>query len=286
MDVVSNCLQTRGCMNEEIEWRSIPGFSRYEINQFAVVRNLKHEVISQHENKTTKGTYFTVNIIDDHGVRKIRYAHRLTCMAFHGLIDGYEQLDVNHKDTNKHNNYYKNLEWSTRSGNVKHAFLTGANKHALAVKCTNVITGEIKLFISMKEVAEFLGLKHGKGLHLVLAHQTEPYAGRYIFEVTGEYHAQKRKNAIEVYCLDFKAGVFYRAVNLTDLQLKTGLIKGSIQDILKKPTLQVFNGVVVCRVDDKERLFEYVSNLTQAEIDESIAKYKLYHTRKASRSTT
>lgn len=276
----------RGYMNEEIEWRSIPGFSRYEVNQFAVVRNLKHEVISQHENKTTKGTYFTVNIVNDEGIRKIRYAHRLTCMAFHGLPEGYELLDVNHKDTNKHNNYYKNLEWETRSGNVKHAFITGANKHALAVKCTDVITGEVKNFISMKEVAEFLDMKHGKGLHLVLAHQTEPYNGRYLFEVTGEYHAQQRKNAIEVYCLDFKTGTFYRAINLTDLQLKTGLIKGSIQDILKKPNLRLFNGVVVCRVDAKERLFEYVSKLTQLDIDESVEQYERYKMLKALRNTT
>lgn len=257
-------------MNEEIEWRTIPGFSRYEVSQFGKVRNLLGEEISQHENKTSKGTYLTVNIHNDNGERKIRYVHRFVCMAFHGLVDGYEKLDVNHKDLDKHNNYYRNLEWETRSGNVKHAFITGANKHALAVKCTNVMTGDVHNFISMKEVAEFLGLKHNKGLHVALAHTEKPYLDKYLFEVTGEYHPQKRDNAIEVYCIDFKTGTFYRAVNLTDLQLRTGLIKGSIQDILKKPKLRLFNGVVVCKVVDKERLFEYVSTLTQDMIDESI----------------
>ncbi|QGK90068.1 hypothetical protein [Pseudomonas phage vB_PA32_GUMS] len=273
-------------MDEELDWRKIPGFSRYEINQFGIVRNLNHDIISQHENKSSKGTYLTVNIINDKGERKIRYPHRFVCMVFNGLPDNPDDWDVNHKDTNKHNNYYRNLEWITHSGNVKHAFITGANKHALSVKCTDVITKEVWNFISMKEVAEFLELKHKKGLHVVLAHTEKPYNGRYIFEVTGEYHPQQRKNAIEVYCIDFKTGTFYRAVNLTDLQLKTGLIKGTIQDILKKRDLRVFNGVVVCKVEDKERLFEYVSKLTQTEIDESIEKYNRYQMLKTLRCAT
>lgn len=32
---------------------------------------------------------------------------------------------VNHKDGDKHNNYYKNLEWSSRSDQIKHAVRLG-----------------------------------------------------------------------------------------------------------------------------------------------------------------
>ncbi|ANM44833.1 hypothetical protein KTN4_075 [Pseudomonas phage KTN4] len=273
-------------MNEEIRWRKIPGFNNYEVSDHGQVRNLKGELISQHENKTTKGTYLTVNIHNDDGIRKIRYVHRFVCMAFHGLPENFNELDVNHKDTIKHNNHYLNLEWETRSGNVKHAFITGANKHALAVKCTNILTGEVNNFISMKEVAEFLELGHNKGLHVVLGHLVKPFRGKYVFEVSGDYHPQKRKNAIEVYCIDFKTNTFGRYVNLTQLQLRTGLIKGSVQDILKKPDLRLFNGVVICRVDDKERLFEYVSNLTQEMVNKSIDDYNRYKARKEKLHTT
>lgn len=47
-------------------------------------------------------------------------------MAFHPNPENKET--VNHKDGNKENNNENNVEWSTRSENVQHAFDTGLKK--------------------------------------------------------------------------------------------------------------------------------------------------------------
>nr|WNL50004.1 HNH endonuclease [Marseillevirus sp.] len=53
--------------------------------------------------------------------------HRLVASAFcEGKTE--EKNVVNHKDGNKQNNHFSNLEWTDASENAKHAFDTGLNK--------------------------------------------------------------------------------------------------------------------------------------------------------------
>lgn len=49
--------------------------------------------------------------------------HRLVAQAF--LPNPDHLTEINHKDGNKENNHVGNLEWATRSQNVKHSFDTG-----------------------------------------------------------------------------------------------------------------------------------------------------------------
>lgn len=50
--------------------------------------------------------------------------HRVVCEVFHGN----SELEVNHIDGNKGNNQKDNLEWISRSNNIKHAFKIGLAK--------------------------------------------------------------------------------------------------------------------------------------------------------------
>ncbi len=101
--------------------------------------------------------------------------HRLVAETF---IDNIEnKKDVNHIDGNKSNNNIFNLEWCTRSENIKHAFKNGLSKisenqknrfikmtklqigsnNPAARKLINTETGEI--FDTIKEVLPLVNLK-------------------------------------------------------------------------------------------------------------------------------
>jgi hypothetical protein len=61
---------------------------------------------------------------------KAELVHRLVAKAFIRNPEG--KKTVNHKDGNKQNNHYLNLEWATHSDNERHAWRLGLKKTELA----------------------------------------------------------------------------------------------------------------------------------------------------------
>jgi hypothetical protein len=105
-------------------WKPIPGFESCGfVSSLGRIRSA-----SGKDRKTSVATngYERVGL---HGGKVTVLVHRLVAQAF---CDGHsDELSVNHKDGNKLNNCFDNLEWATHSENIKHAFRTGlktANK--------------------------------------------------------------------------------------------------------------------------------------------------------------
>lgn len=67
--------------------------------------------------------YLLVGLTDKLGKKKKLYIHRLVAEMF--CIERKDAKQVNHKDGNKLNNTYTNLEWCTARENMKHARDTG-----------------------------------------------------------------------------------------------------------------------------------------------------------------
>ena len=76
---------------------------------------------------TTQLGYKHVCLIDNDGVSKIWKVHRVVALMFCNPPKNWKSLQVNHKDGDKANNYYENLEWCDAWYNNYHARVTGLN---------------------------------------------------------------------------------------------------------------------------------------------------------------
>lgn len=99
-------------------WKPIKGFEgKYEVSDDGSVRNAVSHRVLRH--KSAGAGYKQVCL----GARNYRYVHRLVASAFINNQDSLPQ--VNHLDGDKANNCAANLEWCSRSMNLRHAYETG-----------------------------------------------------------------------------------------------------------------------------------------------------------------
>lgn len=107
--------------------KTIPKFPKYSINE---------DGTQCYNNKTKRflkaylGVYKTYSILDDEHTYACRpySAHVLVALTYLPPPISDKHVWVNHKDGNKSNNHYSNLEWTTISENIQHAYDTGLHK--------------------------------------------------------------------------------------------------------------------------------------------------------------
>lgn len=117
---------TLGMQNEK--WKPVPGYEGlYIVSNKGRIYGLK----KRRELKAAKMNkgYAIVTLWKDNE-QCSTLVHRLVAQAFIPNPDNLPQ--VNHKDTNKMNNYVSNLEWSTCQQNIIHAVQMGVFKRTCA----------------------------------------------------------------------------------------------------------------------------------------------------------
>lgn len=94
-------------------WKTVPGWTRYEVNQYRVLRNKKKHIMTAKDNK--RGYLIYIVLKDEDNKPHILSKHKAVALAW---IPNPQNLPViNHKDENKLNCFYQNLEWCTSSYN-------------------------------------------------------------------------------------------------------------------------------------------------------------------------
>ena len=133
-------------MNKDIipqeTWKPVVGYEAYyEISDHGRIRSLDRIVKQRNMYKeitktfparmmtirTDRYGYNDIKLRDHNSVRKGLKIHQLVAKAFIPNPEGKTQ--INHKDSDKTNNHYLNLEWCTIQENHAHAYKNG--KHAL-----------------------------------------------------------------------------------------------------------------------------------------------------------
>ena len=159
------------------EWRDLPGFEGlYQVSNLGFVRSLdrcllrsdgrfctyRGRVLSTFQGTTCN--YKSV-LLSKEGVPSKHMVHRLVAIVFLGL-DPNSEMEVNHKDGNRHNNRASNLEVVTHQQNIDHSVATGlkddyGEKHVHA-KFTNQQAEEIRQMwrrgVLQKDIAEMYGV--------------------------------------------------------------------------------------------------------------------------------
>lgn len=99
----------------DIEKREVPGYAGYQVSRDGRVWGRRGHELSRYRNPSG---YLGVK-----AGSAFLPCHRAVALAWIGPPNG--MTDVNHIDGDKDNNNPENLEWCTRSQNIRHALDTG-----------------------------------------------------------------------------------------------------------------------------------------------------------------
>lgn len=147
------------------------------------------------------------------------YIHRLVAMAFvPGRTD--EKNCVNHKNGNKKNNYFKNLEWCSKAENNTHAYETHLN-NCIGENCRSAkLTNEQVRYIcqllqdgyGIYDIMDTIGMERTQNNYEIIRSIRKGYAWKsiskdYNIEYTNHIHGSISKEDVIKVCECFEQGM-------------------------------------------------------------------------------
>lgn len=168
-------------------WKDIKGYEGlYQVSNLGNIKSLSritsgkkygiHKLKEKILRPSKCNKYYQV-FLRKNNKTKVYYVHRLVGEAF--IINLNNCSDINHKDGNTHNNNIKNLEWCTRSENIKHSYrvlnrkvnINNLLKRNRMVNQYDLNGNFIKTWKSIKEASIFLNRKNIQSIYSCCKHK-------------------------------------------------------------------------------------------------------------------
>ena len=132
------------------KWKLIKDCPNYEASDEGRIKNSKTGRILRTTQNSRGYEQVSLRVNKKYVTKRV---HRLVADSFYE--GDHSELDVNHIDGNKLNNRLSNLEFCTRSENIRHAFDTGLKRPSRMIKVRVIETGEV--YESIRESARAIG---------------------------------------------------------------------------------------------------------------------------------
>lgn len=145
-------------IEELLDWRDIENYEGlYRVSEWGDVMSIGNDEKKLLRLRYSGDGYLQVTLFKN-GIRKTYRVHRLVATAF---CEGAEEFEcVNHKDEDKTNNHYDNLEWCTKEYNNNYGtrnqrvLISMTEKYGIQVRCV-----ELNMeFSSLEEAARYTGV--------------------------------------------------------------------------------------------------------------------------------
>lgn len=133
-------------------YKTIPSHPDYKISNFGNVISYKGKEPRQKAISNYSNGYQFVTLENN----KSYLIHRLVMETF-CPIENMKEMEVNHKDCNRQNNYLENLEWVTPQQNREYRDTLKHTPKAESIQVT-FLTGEEMVFDSMTACAKYFGV--------------------------------------------------------------------------------------------------------------------------------
>ena len=158
-------------------WKDIEGYEGlYQISNLGRIKSLDRSIERNDGEKRffrgkilklqpdKRGGYYQA-VISKNSIHSIVKVHRLVALYF---CKGYSKnLVVNHKDGNRQNNVYTNLEWVTQRYNIRHSVIVLGKKPGNGCGAEHVKSIPIYCKDNIGVVSHFAGIRDAaRSLHI------------------------------------------------------------------------------------------------------------------------